>query len=149
MTLLRSELMVALNDAIVACREAADQHLISAETCGEHAACAMFGALAERRANAADELAQFVIAAHDIPNAPTAERELLAGAFSRTKAALMPDTLQSLAADSRTREESLATLVDAALAQEPDGRLQVVLEALAQDVAQAIESLDSLTSKSF
>ncbi len=144
MTVLRSDLMVALNDAIVACREAADQHRTGAEACGQDTACAAFTALAARREEAADRLAKFVIAAHDIPNAPAAERELLAGAFSRTKAALMPDTLQSLAADSRVREDSVANAVGAALAQGAEGDLRVALQALAQDVVQGLDSLSRL-----
>jgi len=143
-TVLRSDLMVALNDAIVACREAADQHRTGAEACGEDTACATFTALAKRREQAADRLAQFVIAAHDIPNAPAAERELLAGAFSRTKAALMPDTLHSLAADSRIREESVATAVGTALAQGAEGELRLALQALAQDIVRGLESLNRL-----
>lgn len=144
MNLLRSDLMVALNDAIVACREAADQHRLGAEACGEEEACATFSMLAERRQGAADALAQFVIAAHDIPNAPTAERELLAAAFSRTKAALLPDTLHSLAADSRSREQFLAGAVAAALAQGPEGALRTALQHLGEDVQRGLESLDRL-----
>lgn len=144
MIVLRSDLMVALNDAIVACREAADQHRTGAEACGEDAACAIFTGLAQRREHAADRLAQFVIAAHDIPNAPAAEKELLAGVFSRTKAALMSDTLHSLAADSRAREESVATAVGLALAQGAEDDLRLALQALAEDVARGLERLNRL-----
>jgi len=116
MTLLRSDLLVALNDTLVACRQAAAQHRSGGEWCGDAPTCEALQALAEEREADAHVLGRFVLAHDDIPNAPPEERMLIATTLSRARAALASDPRASILADSAAREADLAD----ALAAVPD-----------------------------
>jgi len=100
MKLLKDERVVALNDCIVLCLDAARLYAALAEASASPALAGALRALAERRLSAAARLATEVRALGELPAAPPQEeRVLLETATARLKATLAEE------GDRRLREE--------------------------------------------
>jgi hypothetical protein len=145
MNIRRSGVMIAVNEAIVACRKAAHQHHLGADTSSDTKLALELHALGQQRTREADELARLVEERDDVPAAPQAERELIAEVISRAKAILSSDEERSLVEDSLSKEEALAAAVREVMAEDPEETLRERLHALDQQVARAIEQLSART----
>lgn len=115
MDLIRDDKLVALNDLIVACREAAAFHATAADLAPESGLARDLAALSETRRSQAEELAAAVVEKDDIPNAPSGEKELLDAALARLKSAVSEDETEPLLDDCQAKEDRVAELASALL----------------------------------
>jgi len=141
MSMLRSEIVIALNDVVVACREAASQHQTAAAACGDEALRAALEELSRDRSAAIDEISQKVQDLGDVPNAPPHEKELFETAVTRVKAALSDDELAALLEDCESKELRVAEAAAAAVRHADDGDLRARLERLGDDAESRIPAL--------
>ena len=75
MSLLRSDLQLALHDVHMALQESADHYRDAAEFVSQQSAAAAFTAIAQQRDQLADTFAQAIRAADDLPSVPDPELE--------------------------------------------------------------------------
>jgi uncharacterized protein (TIGR02284 family) len=141
MSVLRSEIVIALNDVVSACREAASQHQTAADACGDEALRGALAALSRERSAAIDEISQKVQELGDVPNAPPHEKELFESAVTRVKAALSDDELTALLDDCQAKELRVAEAAAAAVAHAGDDALRTRLERLGDDAKTRIPAL--------
>jgi hypothetical protein len=139
---LRDESLVALNEVIVACYEAADSHqeaaavLAEAES-GEGDLEGLFRELAERRFALAELLSEEVRHLGDLPDRPDSDKEALAGLGKRLLSHLVSDRNRELIEESQRAEELLAErLQDAAKTPQP-AAVTKIFEALETDLDEA------------
>ncbi len=122
MTIVRRDDQVALNELIVACREAANCHASAVDLLPDESLAGGLQALAKDRAAIADDLAEVVLREGDVPDAPSAESALLKTAAARVKSAIAEDETSQLLRDCREKEdrivEAATTLLGHALEEE-------------------------------
>lgn len=140
MTLLRNAYLVALNETIVACREAGQYHAQAAESAPLEDLGRALRELSQDREKAADELAEFVIAEEDIPNTSSDEKVLLQAAATRLKLAVGAAT-QQLLEDCGAKEESLVEAADELLEQDIGDDLRRLVSALREDAGSRVDWL--------
>jgi len=141
MSILRSESIVALNDVIIACREAATQHWTSAEIADNRELEDALRQLSRDRGAAFEDLAREVVDSGDVPNAPAHEKELLSSAVTHVKAALSEDEVARLLDDSDAKEARVVETVRAALGHVEDASLRARLRDLENDAGSRIGEL--------
>lgn len=141
MDIIRSSLLVALNDLIIACREAASRHRTAAEAVDNRDLEHELRRLADARTALADDLAEIVKKKGDIPNAPPDERELLETVAARVKAALGTDETARLLDGCQAKEDRVAEAAEAALGENLDAPLRRRLNALRDDAHSRIALL--------
>lgn len=139
--MLRSELQVALNDAIVAAFEAADGHEAAAEVIEDAGVADLLRSFAGARRAAAEELGEHLRALGDLPKVPDSDLETLRDLLSQIKAGLSPDGAQSLLADRAYAEQRVVETARAALALEDRPAARATLERLERDALAACERL--------
>ncbi len=142
MSLLRSDSLVALNDLLVACREAASCHRTAADTCPDPDIAKDLAALAQDREDMAENLAETLIAMDDIPNAPNEEKELIEATLTRVKSLLGESEILQLLEDCRTKEQRVAEAADVAVAQKLDKSLQRKIASLRDDATSRMADLN-------
>lgn len=135
--MLRDQGTVALNDLLVALKEAVTRYRTAARL--DPALGQPLTALAAQHEWAVARLAGYLLAEGDLPDAPDPERELVDALVGRLKAALTghPATLLAEAAE---RELRLAELATAAIAVVDEPALRALLEqvrAYSRDTAAA------------
>lgn len=141
MSVLRSEIVIALNDLVSACREAASQHRTAADACGDEALRAALADLSRERSAAIDDISRKVQELGDVPNAPPHEKELFEAAVTRVKAALSEDELTALLEDCEAKELRVAETATTAAAHAGDKALRARLERLGDDAKSRIAAL--------
>lgn len=112
--MLRDDFLAALHDVIVACREAAQRHRATAESCTGSDAKLLTDTAAARD-HAADRIAEFMMAHDDLPPAAPEERELVESAVSLATAAFSQDEISALFERSDAKEKEVAEAAQAAL----------------------------------
>lgn len=115
MAILRDENMLALNDLVVASREAANRITAASEAMDDDGLATRLAALAEQRTAAADELAEIIVSQDDIPNVPNSERELLRNVATRVVAALSDDRQRELLVRCRDADDAIVEAAERVL----------------------------------
>jgi uncharacterized protein (TIGR02284 family) len=141
MTILRDELLVALNDLIVALREAVGVHAAAADAVSNKALADELRKLSRDRSASADRLADVVTAKGDIPNAPSDEQELLKSAVIRLKSALSDNDVLQVLRDCQTADDRVIEAADATIGQAPEQALREQVQALRQDAVGRVSDL--------
>lgn len=141
MRYLRDEDLIAINELIVACREAADRHGTVADLVQDRHLAAELSALGRDRAAVADELAEAVIAKDDIPNAPSEEKVLLEAAATRLKAAISRDDTLKLLEDCKAKEDRVAEISATSLSNEVEESLRQMISSLRADASSRLDAL--------
>lgn len=141
MSILRSEVVVALNDVIMACREAAIHHETAADACSVEKLQRALEALSRDRRAAFDELSEKVNDLGDAPNAPAHEKELLDSAVTRVKAALSTDEIIALLDGCESKESRIAEAARVTIRHTDDASLRSRLEELRDDATSRIPAL--------
>ncbi len=144
MALLRSDFETAVHDLLVACRDAGHGHGEAAEIVAQEDIAARLRALAERREQAADALAEEVRRRGDVPDAPSGERSLLHDVVARSRALIADDERVELLDDRIDAERRLQDSAATALAAEDcedSGPLVEHVRHLRDDSARTLEAL--------
>ncbi len=141
MSLLRSEYLVALNDLIVACRDAAACHLRAARLIEDRALADELTALGKDREAIAEQLAAAMLTKDDIPNAPDSEKVLLDAVATRLKSALSRDDTLQLLHDSEVREDAVTEAARALLRRDDEDGLHEKVSALRDDATSRLSRL--------
>ena len=141
MSILRSDDQIALNDLIVACREAANGHRTAAELLSDDALAQQLEEIARDREAMAERLAEIVIEADDVPDAPSAEKELLGSAAMRLKSVINEDEIRTVLDDCKQKEQKVVEAAEALLATGPEGALRHDVEALKADASSRLDRL--------
>lgn len=143
MDLLRSDVMVALDDVQVACQRARETHLTVAGAVGDAGLGAYLRAVAEARAQAAEWLVGLLRREDDIPHKPAEELELLKKVSVWTQSLLHAGD-SAILQQSRDEELRLESAAVAALELPMDDAWRDGLTAL---LADAREKLDEMTRR--
>ena len=143
MSILRSDEQIALNELIVACREAANGHRTAAELLSQDALAQQLEELAQDRETMADKLAELVLEGDDIPDAPSAEKELLESAVARLKSVISDDEARQALEDCKLKERKVFEAAEALLAIGPEGALRDDVEALKSDASARLDRLSA------
>lgn len=141
MGLLRDDSLVALNDLLIACREAADCHRTAAKASHDPDLAQELTALARDRDAMAEVLREAIVAQDDIPGAPNQEKELIEAALTRVKSVLSEDETVQLLDDCQAKEERVTETAESALGQNPDSVPRQKLAALRDDAASRMADL--------
>jgi hypothetical protein len=142
--LLRTELQVALNDAIVACQEAADGHETAADVIPDADLGARLRQFARERRDAAERLGDHLRALGDLPKVPDSDLEALRDLISRFKSALSPEEWRSLLDDRIQAEQHVVACARAALALEQREEARALLHSIERAAIETCEYLTSL-----
>lgn len=141
MSILRDDRLVALHDLVEACRNASRHHLLAAELMVDDPRAGDLRALAEQRGREADFFGDRMIAEDDIPGGPPEERSLLETALARAKGAFTDAAWESLVADCRLQEETVAAQAAQAGAAPLRDDEQEAARALVEDARRRLDSL--------
>ena len=144
MSLLRSDLQVALRDLHLALQESVDHYRDAAEFVHQQSAAAAFSAIAQQREQLADTFAQAIRAADDLPSVPDPELESgeqFINHLTNLFAADEIDGLREQRLESEQRLEALLHSPDCAALREQQPALQAKCEA---DIKRARERLQAL-----
>lgn len=135
--MLLDERLVALNDIIVLCKEAADQYLDAAELADDAQLSALFRRLGDQREQAAAELSRHIIELGALPRVPDTDKETLERLMLRMKATLSADERLALIVERMQAEDEVAGLVASALQMSLPEATRMVLRRLQDDVKDA------------
>jgi len=131
MKLLRDDGLVAVNDLISLCLEAAALDRDAAASAQDPLLAQSLAALAERCQIAADRLIADLRRHHELPpTQPQDEKLLLQKVLAHAKAALAPAGDAQLLADCRAREQAIAAAAAAALGFELSDQARATIAAL-------------------
>ncbi|HMB75520.1 MAG TPA: hypothetical protein VKN76_03915 [Kiloniellaceae bacterium] len=112
---LRSDYLVALNDAVGSLEEAGNLYATAAERFAGQGQSAPFAGLSERRREMAAVLKRLMQDQEDVPSTPPSEQLLLQGLVAQLKALWADDEVDAFLADAAAYEEAAKTaLVKAA-----------------------------------
>ncbi|WP_193222281.1 DUF2383 domain-containing protein [Alkalilimnicola sp. S0819] len=114
----REDKQVALDELIVACREAADRYRYDAQLLGESAIAELFLRLAEERQGWAERLERRLRELGDMPSVPDPEWEVLQNWKERLRAGLGGSAPEALLAAREEGEKALAQALSQALQQD-------------------------------
>lgn len=146
MAILRDENMMALNDLVVACREAANRITAASEAMDDDGLATRLAALAEQRNAAADELAEIIVSQDDIPNVPNSERELLRNVATRVVAALSDDRQRELLVRCRDADDAIVEaaerVLSLAVGDPADGLARSLRDQAATQIRQLLADFD-------
>lgn len=139
--ILRAEWEVALNEALVGCREVADHHEDAAQRLGEGGASALLLELAASRRSLADALERELRREGALPEAPDADAESVRRVLKWARAALSEDTAEVVLEDRRRAEAALGERLAAAVRPDLAAGSRAVVERAQREVARAIPRL--------
>ena len=142
MSILRSDEQIALNELIVACREAANGHRTAADLVSQEALVQQLREVARDREAMAEKLAELVLEEDDIPDAPSAEKELLESAVARLKLVISDDEVLQALEDCKLKERKVVEAAEALLATGPEDALRQDVEALKADASQRLAHVE-------
>ena len=121
MIALRSDYLVALNEAIASLEEAANLYRAAAEEIAEADRTAGFSARSRRRSAMAAVLRAMVQDRDDIPTSRPAEQLLLQGVLAQLKTLWADDEIEAFANDIAARESHALQCLAGAAARADDG----------------------------
>ena len=133
---LRNAVEVALNEVLVACEAAEEEHVHAADLLGRGPCADLLRQAAARRREAAAILEEEVRRLGDLPRTPDRDRESLREGLVRVKAALAADEASVVGRDRAAAEGRLRDLCDQALGtEELPARARTRIEALREDAS--------------
>jgi hypothetical protein len=136
MKLLKDERVVALNDAITLCLDAARLYAALAEASQDRALARRLQAVAERRKAAAARLSLEVRRLGELPAAPPQEeRVLLESAVARLKAELAPERDRQLREELHRKEVAVRQAAERLPSLDIDPEARAAAEELVRDSA--------------
>lgn len=141
MNVLREPHLVALNELIIACRNAANRHRLTADATAGQPMAADLARLAEDRERAADRCAETVLNHDDIPSAPAPEKAQIETAITWAKAGLSGEPVTTYLADCLAEEDRVREAAKNALAQELNGDLRQEIERLRDDTSTRVPEI--------
>lgn len=139
--MLRDERQVALNDVIVACKEAADGYDDAATLIGDPTLAARFSDYGRQRREAAAELEDHIRRLGDLPRTPDADSETIERLVTHLKAALSSDERAALLREREDAETEIGRRVADALDRDLPEETKAVLRRLALAVSEAAQHL--------
>lgn len=139
--MLRDDAVVAVDDVVLACREAAQAYEDAAGLVDEPAVKELFAELAEDRASMAGELESHVRRMGDLPSEPDPDRGLVARAVRHIKTALTSDEQLTLLREREHGEDALARRMAEALQESLPDQTRALLEQYQDRVAAAQQRL--------
>lgn len=141
--MLRDERIIALDDVVVALKDAADAYEDASGIVAGSDLEELFIELSGRRQKIAATLADHIRALGDLPSEPDADREALGNVVRHVKSMLSDDEWRGLIAEREEDERELSRRVEAALREtlpEP------VLETLRECRSEVSSALDRLSA---
>lgn len=139
MKILKEERVVALNDAIALCLDAANLYDTAAEQCEAPALAEELRALAQRRRRDAAALAEEVRRLNELPtDAPQEELQLLEQAAQHLRASLAEATDEQIRHDCRQKEEQIEAAAEEVLKHELSDAARDAATSLARDAATSL-----------
>lgn len=142
MDILRNDYLVALNDLVLACRNAANSHSNCAMIAGDTTLGKALSSLCQERTRVSDELAEVVIAENDVPMAPSGEKDVIEKAVLQAKAVLGDSPTEDALKECRAREEEIVAAARKLLEFELDGSLRARVKALSLDATERLTELE-------
>lgn len=139
--MLRDERQAALNDVIVACKEAADGYDDAATLIGDPTLAARFSDYGRQRREAAAELEDHIRRLGDLPRTPDADSETIERLVTHLKAALSSDERAALLREREDAETEIGRRVADALDRDLPEETKAVLRRLALAVSEAAQHL--------
>lgn len=139
--MLRDERLVALNDVIVACKDAANGYDDAAGLAEDSTLAALFRDFGERRRQAATELDGHVRRLGDLPRGPDADAETVERLVTHMKAAFSTDERATLLQEREDAEAEIGRRIGVALDQDPPEETKTVLRRLSGEVSEAAQRL--------
>ncbi|WP_162913280.1 PA2169 family four-helix-bundle protein [Rhodospirillaceae bacterium SYSU D60014] len=139
--MLRDERQIALNDVIVACKDAADGYDDAADASGEPELAALFRTYGRRRREVAAELETHIRDLGDLPRNPDADAETIERLFTQLKAILSADERATLLEERERGEVEIGRLVEAALNTDLPEGTKTALRQLGQEASEAAQCL--------
>lgn len=141
---LRDPVETALNEVLVACEAAANEHAYAAGLLRRGPCANLLHQAAARRQEAATALMEEVRRLGDLPRTPDRDRESLHESYLQVKAALAGDEAQVLGKDRAAAESRLRDLCDAALETDLPLRARKRIETLRADADETEQALRDL-----
>lgn len=139
--MLMSDREVALDEVIVACKDAAHRYRSIAGSVHGAELAALFQDLAEQRQTVAEKLGAYLRELGYLPREPDADKETVQELFSKAKAVLAEDERIVLVEDCEHIEAQIAELTATALSQPLPEQVLATLGRLQETVAGARERL--------
>ena len=148
MTILRSDLHVAVNSLLTACQEASGRHQMAAEICVDGPLAKQLRDLSELRDKSCQALTAFLQQYDKDPVTSDPDKESAVELWLTTKAAFSGNEVELALEVSRKAEEHLIQAANAVTECAVDGELGQIVDAIACESA-TIERMwaESLTSK--
>ncbi|WP_041522118.1 hypothetical protein [Gilvimarinus agarilyticus] len=141
MSVLRTELQVALNDLHVALMESADHYRYAAEFVTDERTGKLFETLAEARDLLADEAEEAIRDAGDLPSVPDADRETGEHLLQRLEAVFSADQAADVMAQRLEGEQEFEHLIKAPEMEVIDKDYPTLRRACLQSIEVAREKL--------
>ena len=139
MRILKEERVVALNDAIGLCLDAANLYETAADQTERGGLADELRTLAARRRRDAQALSEEVRRLDELPSdAPQEERQLLEQAAQQLRASLAEATDTQIRRDCRLKEEQIEAAAEAVLRHDLSDRARDAATALARDAATSL-----------
>lgn len=141
---LRDPVETALNEVLVACEAAEEEHAYAADLLGDGPCAELLRRAAARRRAAAAVLTEEVRRLGGLPRTPDRDRESLREGYLQIKAALAGDEARALGTDRAAAESRLRDLCDAALEADLPPRARDRIQALRADAGETEQALRDL-----
>lgn len=146
MSILRSEVQVALNELHVAIRESADLYHFVAGLLQNPQAVSAFSEFARERDQLAAQLAESIRASGDLPGEPDRDREAGEEVRERLEAMIAADQTAEVIEHRRSAERDLLTLLDGKRLEVLQPEYTDLLARCRSSVERALDQLAPLTS---
>ena len=139
--MLRDEGQIALNEVIVACKEAADAYDDARDAVEEPELATLFRDYGRRRREFARELEAHIRALGDRPRDPDADSETIERLFTQLKAVLSADERSTLLEERERGEMEIGRRVATALDTNLPEETKAILRRFRQEVSEAAQGL--------
>jgi ferritin-like protein len=146
MDILRDDYLVALNDLVQACREAALCYARAAEQDRKGTRSERLRDVASRRRDSAEDFAEMVAKEGDIPAAPSDEKEFLDDVVAQVKTAISEKALQDLLRNCAEKETAIVAAADALLKQDLEDHLREKVAALKSEAQEQMAKIGQAES---
>ena len=118
---------IALNEVIIALKDAASRYNDAADVTHDFGLVTLFQAIERKHRHMAEELEEHIRQTGALPREPDADRETLAGLFTRLKTMLSGDEQLTLLQEQARAEEEIAARIGEAIAESlPDETLSLL-----------------------
>lgn len=144
--MLRNERQIALNEIVVACKEAADIYEACAERVHEPDFASMLRETATERRAALPDLESWLKSIGDLPREPDEDAETAREFLTSIKSALASDERQPVVEDCEEAEQSLEQAIAVALRLDFDKPLRRILKRIYEQAKAGRKRLEGVSS---